>query len=595
MFTFNSKCKMFNILLTGIIIIDKNNNIKYINQYIADTFKYTILELLHKNINTFKILNFKDKHNNSIKMNIKYTIITINFKKYTLININDATLNKVCVLYKELLTKSEQFLKTGSIYFNTSINNILYSKGLEYIYENCNIDFYKLCNHPDDIDLLQNNINNCIDNHIEFNIIYRINLPINKLKYINCVGKYCKINNSCIQFFFQDVSIQHNIKLDLIVERNKLERESEIKSSFVANISHEIRTPINGIIGMINILRDTELSIEQNKSLDIIIESSGLLLSIINNVLDFSKIESGKIDIEYIHVNLHTLLNNFKISFNSLISKNTVMRLFISKDVPEFIISDPIKLRQIISNLLNNANKFTEYGSIVFNIKLTRVDNQPFILFEIKDTGIGIPEYYIQNLFQPFIQFDNSITRKYGGTGLGLSICKNLISLFGGTINIQSSLGIGTLVYFTIPLILTENKIIIEHKEKIPYIQSLDKLIIIVEDNYVNQVVITKTLEKIQYNNYIVYFNGQELIDNINSLQNIGIILMDIHMPIMDGYKCTKKIRSLNINCPIIALTANAMSGEREKCLEIGMNDFILKPLQLDQFRYSIEKWINKL
>lgn len=556
---FKSKCNIFNKLPHGIILVDKHNIIKYINKYIVDLFKS---ELLNTNIH---LLNLSE----NIFLNVKYTTITINFKTYSLISIHSKN-NEI-----------EEHMKTGTLQFNKLTNKIVHSKGIEYIYENTITNIYNYM-FLEDKYIFEDYLKSLKD----FDMVYRIRLD--KIKFLKCI---CKVSGDYIQCYIQDITIQHQINLNLIIEKNKSERESEIKSSFVANISHEIRTPINGIIGMINILNDTELSLEQKKSVYIIIESSGLLLSIINNVLDFSKIESGKMDIEYIDTDLPLLLNNLKITFSSLITDNIKINLQIDPDIPKIIISDPIKLRQILSNLLNNAIKFTEYGSITCNVIL----KEEFIVFEIKDTGIGIPEESLNTLFQPFIQLDNSITRNYCGTGLGLSICKSLVELFKGEINIRSSFGIGTLVYFKIPLITKVNtEIPIKIQKRISdNNNSNNKLIVIVEDNITNQIVTKKTLEKLKYTNYVIYNNGKKLIESIDLLENIGLILMDIHMPFMDGYKCTKVLRSNNITCPIIALTANAMSGEKEKCIEIGMNDFILKPLQLDNFKSTIDKWIK--
>lgn len=586
-FTFSSKCNIFNNFSHGIIIVDKVNTVKFISDSVI-----TIFNLKSKNLYKDIVFHIFNQESNVCYIESKYILfdikkISINFTNYKLINIYDKTEEMKHIKYKELLMKSEEFIKTGTIELNINFNDIICSSGVELIYQKNFLQYNDLISsiHYDDVSLFERNIDNCIITKKEFEIIYRIRI-INSIKYIYCIGKYK--DNNCIQFTIQDITKQHLFNIDLIESKNRSEKESELKTSFVANISHEIRTPINGIIGMISLLKDTSLSIEQTDSINIIMESSGLLLSIINNVLDFSKIESGKMDIEYIQTDLYSILNNIQLSFSTTLTKKIIINLQIDENLPRLILCDSIKLKQILSNLLSNAIKFTELGSINLSAKLNTKLN--FIEFQVKDTGIGISEKSISSLFEPFTQLDNSITRSYAGTGLGLSICKSLISLFDGHISIRSYLGMGTTVDFSIPLILPKFLSIKPSK-----IVNFEKLIIIVEDNKINQIVIKKSLEKLNYTNYLVYNNGEILISNTDKtiLENTTLILMDIHMPVMDGYKTTKTLREMNINCPIIALTANAMLGEKEKCIDIGMNDFILKPINLDNLNTILNKWMN--
>ena len=502
---------------------------------------------------------------------------------------------------KILLDDAEKMAKIGSWEWNVDTNKLLWSDGLKIIYNinDVTYDNYMNKNHPDDIEYIQKTIANCLLFKNKFEFTHRI-IVDNKIKFVYAKAKFIeKNNNRYITGVLQDITDSKVIENDLITAKIKAENASKMKSQFVANISHEIRTPINGIIGMTNLLKDTSLNKIQEEYLEVIAKSSGVLLSIINNVLDFSKIEAGKLLIDNTKFKLSEIINSIKSSFEQRIqSKNLSLTINIKPNVPKIIISDYYKITQILNNLINNSIKFTEIGGIFIIISVERYSNNNFLLFEIKDTGIGIDKQAQQKLFQPFIQADSSTTRHYGGTGLGLSICKNLIELLKGTISLKSSLNIGTSVYFTIPLIIPENENENENKnenEKSENKQN-DKLIIIVEDNKTNQYVIKKTLEHMGYNTYKIYNNGQHLIDDIDfilKIKNKCTILMDLHMPIMDGYTCTKVLREHNINSPIIALTANAMSGEKDKCIEIGMNDFLLKPVQTNDFKIIIQKWMN--
>jgi signal transduction histidine kinase/CheY-like chemotaxis protein len=442
-------------------------------------------------------------------------------------------------------------------------------------------------NHPDDKDIINLSINECKKNKQPYELVHRL-LINNKIKYIFVKGIY--VDPNFIVGVTQDISKQKFIELDLIQAKQTAEKASEMKSAFVANISHEIRTPINGIICMTDLLKKTKLDEEQSEFLNTVIHSSGILLSIINNVLDFSKIEAGKIELDYLETNLQEIISKINNLFEIQIKqKNLTLKIYIDNKVPKFLITDPVKLQQILTNLINNSIKFTEYGSVIIVIKLNEDGD---LKFEIKDTGIGISDENQEKLFKAFMQADSSTTRNFGGTGLGLLICKSLVELMKGKIGLISNLGIGTTVWFVIPHSHSHsNKFInynktndINNKIKPSYkkeyltnnmemvINSIDPLIVIVEDNHVNQYVIKKMMEKLGYTNIIIYNNGKIALDSLLYFKDKikpNLILMDLHLPIMDGYTCTEKLRENGILTPIIALTANAMSGEKEKCINI--------------------------
>ena len=380
-----------------------------------------------------------------------------------------------------------------------------------------------------------------------------------------------------------------------------------MKTTFVATMSHEIRTPINGIIGSMSLLQKTTLTQDQQEIINIMEQSAGILLSIINNILDFSKIEAGKVEIELVNFDLYDLLNTIKLTFIKQIkNKNLSFNLCINNNVPKIIKTDPFKLRQILYNLISNSIKFTNMGSIII---IVEYDNN-FLKFKIKDTGIGIKD--TTNIFEPFIQSDSSITRKYGGTGLGLTICKNLVNIIGGTIGITSNEDNGTLVYFTIPFEklnninqnddniknnTIKNDIMTNDESKndiMTNYESKNDIIIIIDDNIINQKITEKMINTIGYKNILVYNNGKDAYDNIiKNKEHIILIFIDLHMPIWDGYKCTLELRKYGITTPIIGLTADSLSNVKEKCLSVGMNDCLIKPIHITDIKEIIFKFLS--
>lgn len=506
--------------------------------------------------------------------------------------------------YKDILNESEELASIGCWKLNTTTNLLIWTDGFKKIYntQDDTFDNYMNITHPDDRLLVKNSLNKCIETKSNFCITHRFIIN-DKVRFLYVNGRYTIIDKeSYIIGMVQDITEQKNIESYLIESKNKAEFASKMKTDFVANISHEIRTPINGIIGMTNLLTDMDLPSEEKECIEIISHSSGVLLSIINNVLDFSKIEAGKMTLEYTDIIIRDFLDKQKLIFGQRISdKNLSLSIYINNNVPNIIYTDSLKIKQILTNLINNSIKFTSYGSV--SVIATMISNNS-IEFSVKDTGIGISKDIQSNLFMPFTQADSSTTRTFGGTGLGLSICKSLINLLKGTITMKSTEGIGTTITFTIPLQQNDklqndnlqNDKLQSYKLQNDKLQNdklqSDKLIIIIEDNKMNQIVTKKTLEKLGFNNYKIYENGERFLNDIHNLKKIDLILMDLHMPIMDGYTCTKKIRKLKYTMPIIASTANAMSGEKEKCQSIGMDDFILKPVQLVDFKNTINKWL---
>jgi PAS domain S-box-containing protein len=386
------------------------------------------------------------------------------------------------------------------------------------------------------------------------------------------------------------------------------QQASITKSEFLANMSHEIRTPMNGVIGMLNILIRSGLNDKQKNYASLAYTSAESLLTLINDILDFSKIEAGKLDIEQINFDFKKLINDFCASFLYRTKEKAITFSFnIDDDVATMINGDPNRIRQILNNLCGNALKFTHSGRI--SLSISKLDNH-FIKFDISDTGIGIALEKIDTLFEQFTQADGSTTRKYGGTGLGLSISKQLCQLMDGEISATSEAGKGSLFTFTakLPPALDDSSSIqpelasADSSSSLPV--TLDNprqeallTLLLVEDNFINQEVAKSALDDLGYK-VIVANNGEEALQILNTSQKFSAVLMDCQMPVMDGYDATKNIRNgLGgkdvIDIPIIAMTANAMKGDREKCIGAGMNDYLSKPLNMSDLEQTLNEWLN--
>ncbi len=405
----------------------------------------------------------------------------------------------------------------------------------------------------------------------------------------------------------------HELQVE-IGERAQIERQLEqardaamesarLKSEFLANMSHEIRTPMNGIIGFTNLLLGASLPAKEHEYVTDIQNSANDLLRIINDILDFSKIEAGKLEFEIIDIDLRALLESTMQMFaEPAQAKGLGLTLRIPEE-DDSLRGDPVRIRQILINFLSNALKFTHSGSISVDLEiLNRTETDVEIRIEVKDTGIGIPEAAQARLFQAFTQADGSTTRNYGGTGLGLSICKKLVEMMKGTIGFESETGVGSTFFFTARLARKLDAIDApamapqRHADIPARARDLSDpiRILLVEDSLINQKVAIGILDRYGFLVHAVN-NGEEAVQ-VMSREEFDIVLMDCQMPVMDGYRATREIRSMEgsrRHTPIVAMTAHAMAGDREKCLAAGMDDYLTKPIDETILLNTISRWLG--
>ena len=405
--------------------------------------------------------------------------------------------------------------------------------------------------------------------------------------------------------FQHDVTEQQRTASYLKQAKERAEQSAKMKSEFLASMSHEIRTPMNGVIGTLSLMLKEELGQQQREYAVIAKDSAESLLSLINDILDFSKIEAGKLEIETQELDIESLTRSVFRTFKaSADAQGLAFTLDMTKVNEAFVLGDASRLRQVMNNIIGNALKFTQEGEVSISVETKPIDQNTIeCIWHIKDTGIGIKASRINSIFESFTQADSSTTREFGGTGLGLSISKQLCQLMGGDIKLKSELGVGSTFSFSVQLGVSSNtdNVLFKEVEKAQPFEKVTMRALLVEDNLINQMVAKKMLTESGVE-IEVAINGAKALERLSESQQreFDVIFMDCHMPVLDGYEATQAIRNgeageHNKSIPIIAMTANAMKGDKEKCFEAGMDDYTPKPIDLGVLQSLLTKWHVKL
>ena len=408
-------------------------------------------------------------------------------------------------------------------------------------------------------------------------------------------------NRKLITLVITQETNQSNINEELERIKKEAQQAVEKKNEFLARMSHEIRTPMNGIIGTISLFEGTDLSEKQKNYVHTIKSSGQSLLVILNEILDFSALEAGKIEVVNESLDLYNCIDEIYHLFQAQIQEKGLKFNLEYEDIPDYIMGDAGRIRQVIVNLINNAIKFTDEGSITLRIvvDVSGGGQEKYIKFSVHDTGDGIPKDKLNELFQAFSQVDESSVRKAGGTGLGLSISKSIAGLMDGKIGVESEYGNGSIFWLSIPLnISSEEDLQLVCNKQGELKRGLTTLkynasILLVDDVEVNRFVITEMLEG--YGCLVEQAEDGEIAANMAKNGSYDLIFMDCQMPVMDGFQAAKEIRKFDKNIPIIALTANVLAAEKDKCFSVGMNDFIAKPITKECFAPIFNKWIPSL
>ena len=436
-----------------------------------------------------------------------------------------------------------------------------------------------------------------------FNIDFRI-VTAQGITFANSRGNaVCDKRGNLKKFIgtLQDITESKLKECELSKARELAEKSIKVRETFLANMSHEIRTPMNAILGFIDLLYDTAPNMEQKEFLDAIHFSGKNLLVVINDILDLSKIQSGNMCLEKCDFDLRELVTSV-LGMLSAKAANKKIELLsqIGPDIPVLINGDPVRLNQVLTNLISNAIKFTQKGNVTLTVDCSFSGDQDVLIdFDVTDTGVGIPEDKRSLIFDAFVQGSDDTTRKYGGTGLGLSIVKNLIELQDGKISVSSQVDIGSTFKVQLPFNRANAASVAQSAQTLPPNKGVEKLrgieVLVVEDNNVNQLLVRKVLEKAACKIDFAS-TGKEALLCLRS-KRYDVILMDIQMPEMDGYEATAEIRqNLTLpfsETPIIAMTANAFGSDVTRCISAGMNDYISKPFKANDLYAKIGKYVK--
>jgi PAS domain S-box-containing protein len=620
----------------GLILLSKDGKLAEVNKSFAEMHGYTVDEMKHLDIRDLDVLrerSFKDrddimhrleagevvhfevdhyhKDGHVITFSNSASLITIGDQQYYLAFHQDITERKVAE--QKLREKDIQFRKLSSnlpdlIYQFTRRADGSYcvpiaSEGIKNIFgcspEDVIEDFSPIGRviFPEDSERVISDIEYSAEHLTYFTCEFRVQIPNKPIQWIFSRSTPEKLADGSVTWygFNANITEMKQTEFDLTRAKEKAEESDRLKSAFLANMSHEIRTPMNGILGFTELLKEPELTVDEQRSYIHIIEKSGTrLLNIINDIVDMSKIEAGQMDITLSEVNVNAKIEFIYDFFKPEAEQKKIHFLFYHQlPTTEAVIrTDPEKIYAILTNLVKNALKFTQEGSLEFGY----VKKGEILEFYVKDTGIGIRPEYKEIIFKRFMQGDKLLTKNYEGTGLGLSISKAYVEMLGGTMWMESEVGKGSTFYFTIPYnVETEKNAFKDDLFSVSAAEHQVKnlKILIAEDDETSATLITTVVKKISHD-LLHAVTGIEAVDACRNNPGIDLVLMDITMPELSGYEATRQIRTFNKDVIIIAQTAYAQTGDREKSLEAGCNDYISKPLKHSLLLELIHKYFNK-
>lgn len=510
-------------------------------------------------------------------------------------------------ILKNRLEEAQNLAMMGNWSVDMQSNDMLLSPQMYHIFgtksvsdQSHNFGEYMNKVHKDDQELVAKHITESFETGREFEVDHRMVLENEEVKHVIMKARTKKdVDGKPLMLVGTTQDVTHRVQMQTLKKETELAiRSAKLRQEFLAKTSHEIRTPLNPILVLTDILLKGDLNPEQKKDLNTIKAAGNTLLAVVNDILDLSKIEAGKIDFVKHSFNLAKIFDYARDMLEPTAKKqNLKLVMDIDKEIPAFIVGDNVRLTQILLNLIGNAIKFTREGEITVSVK-KKYEKEGLLGLEfvVADTGIGIPQDALKFIFESFQQIDSDTNRQQGGTGLGLTIVRQLVRLQGGNISAKSELGQGSTFTFELEFALEE--VLEEKEEKIEILR--DKLVgfelLLVEDNPLNQLVTQKLLSdwgiELQIAN-----NGKEAIDLL-AKRGFDLILMDVQMPEMDGYEATRHIREKMLkpfkDIPIIALTANAFSGSDDECLKAGMDDYVSKPIEITNLYSKIVQYVRK-